>query len=95
MLPEKVEFIINVLWHLPLTDARQVLDTELLQLCRDVEETLTDDDFMRYLHNIYLQTSHYREGMYWYESFISQREVVNATLQQKAVALAQLKGIEI
>jgi hypothetical protein len=81
MLPEKVRMMedFNGDSIQWLDWCRPVLDTELLHLCWLVEETLIGDQWDDY---------HYEFGF-------SSRQNMHATWQQRVIALAKVKGIEI
>ena len=64
-----------------------ILDIELCHLCWLVEETLDDDqilDYVRYLCDGKIDAKYWRE---WY--------CAHASWQQRVIALAEVKGIEI
>ena len=67
-------------WGLCWDSGNPVLDTELLHLCWMVEETLNADQ----IHNCKL---HLLVNGYWMS--------IHATWQQRTIALAKVKGVEI
>lgn len=96
MLPEQVYYDEKVLGGLRWKAEpywRNVLTPELLHLCWLVEETLTESEQEDYVCS--LETQAYPDGfpqpMYEPHWFI----VVHATWQQRTIALAKVKGIEI
>lgn len=64
-----------------VTDA--VLDTELLHLCREAEETLASIDMHKYANHL--------------GDLITQEQpyVIHASWQQRTIALAKVKGLDI
>lgn len=84
MLPEKItiykgEAFVSA-WH--HEGYRSVLDTELLQICQDVENKLTAQDHFLFRERIRATTS-------------SNREEYSPSWQQRTIALAAVKQIEI
>jgi hypothetical protein len=63
-----------------------VLDTELLHLCWLVGETLSDDQFSRYAWELL-------DGVEGKK--LECRAYLHSTWQQRTIALAEVKGIEI
>ncbi len=94
MLPEKLLFIPNaeiyefeLMWLRP-DDNIPVLDTELLQLCWEVEEGLTNIEKLEYQNELYyFHDSESRVG----HNFL----FAHATWQQRVTALARVKGVKI
>lgn len=86
MLPDKTRYNDPYLFWDTQDEYRQVLDTELLHLCWLVEETIWDtpsfEDYMVCL-------SEQVHSMYQHDHF------VHATWQQRTIALAKVKGVEI
>lgn len=71
-------------WH----SDKRVLDTELLHLCRVVEQAL---DF-----GMNTGSDGYRYAGHLYNSVVPQNEQpFRASWQQRVIALAQVKGVEI
>ncbi len=62
-----------------------VLDTELLHLCWLVEETLTAEQWNDYVGYVMVDT----------HSIFTYEHLLLATWQQRTIALAEVKGIEI
>ena len=90
MLPDAIEIFHNKLWwrQAPAQACCAVLDTELLHLCWMVEETFTKDYrvFRDYLDSMT------DENMGISDMFI---RYSHATWQQRVIALAKVKGVEI
>jgi hypothetical protein len=63
-----------------------------LNACAEFEATLTDEQWMPYLHYIYDQVPGFREGSYWYENFETQRQVASATAPQRSIAFLHVHG---
>ena len=86
MLPERVGFSTMLQWR---SDSqycgRFVLDTELLHLCWLVEDTLNKDEMNRYEH-LLTENNTIKDWA---------RMLFHATWQQRTIALAKVKGIEI
>ena len=98
MLPEKIlylEFHSRLFYQeldlLGRFVVREILDTELLQLCFDVEETLSANDYEKYGLSV-AEISGLTE-----DSSISliSRALFSMKWQQRVVALAKVKEIEI
>ena len=83
MLPEKCRIEDNELWWNDVMD-KLVLDTELLHLCWLVEEMLKTYECANYAADILDIDNNKVDG--W--SF-------HATWQQRTIALAKVKGIEL
>lgn len=64
----------------------QVLDTELLQICWEIEEELSNVDKSIYAVQLRRLLDFHRHSYF---------DVAHATWQQRTIALAQVKGIEI
>jgi len=101
LLPEKVTFceeksagFAGLFWNSietadpAITLSREVLDTELLHLCWLVEESLTADEVAHYMREIQFECDSPASDM-WFP------KCVHATWQQRTIALAKVKGIEI
>ena len=69
-----------------LLESRRVLDTELLHLCWLVEKTLTSNQKSKYM--IYFWGNQNK-------IFCNRFGVHHATWQQRTIALAKVKGIEL
>ena len=67
-------------WHSTDRKYNLVLDTELLHICWLIEETLNTDEI--HIHKLRLLTNGY-----WMS--------IHASWQQRTIALAMVKGIEI
>ena len=98
MLPDEVEmhdsvFGEKLFWNrAPVGGHRQLceaLDTELLHLCWLVEETLTIEQQITYLNNLYREPS-VENNSKW-----RIHPDCHATFEQRTIALAQTLGIEI
>jgi len=89
MLPEHIEIVHNKLrWRcVPAQSYCIVLDTELLHLCWMVEETLNK----QFTHNI----SERNRYVYYLQTECGELGCAHATWQQRTVALAKVKGVEI
>ena len=82
-------------------NTRQLLDTELLYLCRLVFKSL--DDKQQYEYIMRLWCANGNTEWTWEEvkdmcidlSWVSLQEQENATWQQRTIALAKVKGLEI
>jgi hypothetical protein len=69
-----------------------VLETELLHICWEVEETLDMKQKLIYAENIFNQLRD-QECVYpWYGACYI---VAHATYEQRTIALAKVKGVEI
>ncbi len=85
MLPDEVELKFNnhyfteYLWN--TKQGRVVLDTELLHLCWLVEQTLDREDQLLYTRNSMKGNSTF--------------SAIHAPWQQRTIALAKVKGVEI
>ena len=87
MLPKKLRFLNNVLWHKGGDRPDQpVLDTELLQLCWLVEETFKSGT-----------VEDARQGLLYGKALFDADAdwCIHATWQQRVIALAKVKGITI
>jgi len=83
MLPNRLGINNEILvWSSCCQFEHEVLDTELLHLCWLVEKTLTNSEV-----TIYSDALEYAETRWW--------SPFNASWQQRVVALAEVKGIEI
>ncbi len=81
MLPEEITYVPKGYLVRHFDNDSKVLDTELLQLCWMVEETLTQDARVAFIHELV-------DGlMYWKHA--------HTTWQQRVIALAKVKGVEI
>ena len=94
MLPDIIQSSLlgnQILWKNKNGSLRGVLDTELLHLCWLVEETLTEYKSAQYSDELIKQCSadakNTAQPNNWSEA--------HATWQQRVVALAKVKGIEI
>ena len=87
MLPREVGMTDLLAWKVTNQNyGRYVLDTELLHLCWLVEETLKREEqrfYTRQLHPKY------------FDNLSGDWLVLHATWQQRTIALAKVKGIEI
>ena len=106
MLPEELTWEFQILfWKNKQNDVMLrdpcVLDTELLHLCWLVEETLEPAQCSQYAEVLANKLEIVDDGWYggWYGGWsINWYEVAtmaNATWQQRTIALAKVKGIEI
>ncbi len=68
------------------TYKRDIFDTELLHLCWLVEETLDEVEFYNYVNNLYLVNNKPKYSFH---------NDCHSTWQQRTIALARVKGIEI
>lgn len=97
MLPSVVfcvESIAQLHWHnenKPVsTRWPKVLSAELLHLCWLVEEELTENEWSDYTLELIPLKGRYESGF-----IMSEKSLTHATWQQRVIALAQVKGIEI
>jgi hypothetical protein len=96
MLPEKLHMVNKLMYPVIPTlmwtdekckwDGRPVLDTELLHLCWLVEETLTFDEKIEYQETM-VRIVGKADGWRYL--------TMHATWQQRVIALAKVKGIEV
>lgn len=87
MLPDVIQHEAGLTWY--RHDGGEVLDTELLHLCWLVEETLTNNEadmYGLYINGIMNEaiTQKFQSVCDWH-----------ATWQQRVIALAKVKGVEI
>jgi len=85
MLPEKIEtnlFPCVINWRQAVWGGKEVLDTELLYLCWLVEETLNEIKSADYAELLRPIAGNYKL-------------LYHATWQNRTIALAKVKGIEI
>ena len=86
MFPDSLFYGVATLtlyWHYKNKDNRKggdaVLDTELLHICREIEKGLSADDFYSYDELL--------------SSVLRKPQTIHATWQQRATALAKVKGL--
>lgn len=100
MLPEKLRFseinltdgVKTTLFHWPAYT--EVLDTELLHLCWMVEETLPKPDSEEGdTDQVYINHLGFTDYCDCYHKLFA--NVCHASWQQRVIALAQVKGVEI
>jgi len=84
ILPEQINHLNHLYWIGDEFDIR-VLDTELLHVCWLVENTLRRDEFREYA-----QTLHPK----YIDHLSADCCVMHSSWQQRAIALAKVKGIE-
>lgn len=83
MLPEKLYWRDNMaLSRSPYDGREDVLDTELLQICQWIEDALSDN-------KQWLVTANLADIV------PSERPIANASWQQRTIALARVKNVEI
>lgn len=80
MLPDVIQHEAGLTWY--RHDGGEVLDTELLHLCWLIEETLTFLDKGNYFNS------------FW-EGAFSVVGICHISWQQRTIALAKVKGVEI
>ena len=96
MLPERVEIIdawVNRgpdLYWTAANGNQKVLDTELLHLCWLVEKELNDDQILDYVRILLEDVLQCFQG-----KFRQHFALTHATWQQRTIACAKVKGIEI
>ena len=85
MMPKQTK-LANFFWHVDERGCltRQIEDTELLHLCWLVEEELIPNQYKEYEKHLYDYGDGNKTGYRWH-----------ATWQQRVIALAKVKGIEI
>ena len=91
MLPEKLEWFSKqeeIWWKYP-HGTGVVHDTELLGICRLVEEALTEFDIDDFCDTLVEQFGDAEQ-----EGIVCYYQAIHATWQQKTIALANMKGIE-
>jgi len=98
MLPELLEFYKHEqepLWWETDALSASVLDTELMHLCALVEDTLSESEYEAYGEAI---TTSAISGRFRGSRFSKSDDLkitLSATWQQRATALAKVKGIEL
>lgn len=98
LLPEQIGFELGrLLWLEPIGPKGAsfqvfVLDTELLHLCRLVEQTLSEKQDIWFLQKLFQER--HKNGESGTIGTISDR-AVHASWQQRVIALAKVKGVEI
>lgn len=105
MLPEDVEICHDYLmwkrqptkFHIgPAEHYQIVLDTELLHLCWLVEETLMFEDRVKCAKLVYQQDGFFSpadsDGTTEYDELFN---YIHATWQQRTIALAKVKGVDL
>lgn len=96
MLPEKFGFNKQLIHKTLSSRTFPVLDTELLQICWEIEEGLKPSDARQYQLQVGRIIVQNDKDAYWKDvSGSIQTYSFHATWQQRTIALAQVKGIEI
>ena len=99
MLPEKLHIVSNaqssrLYWTGDCVADKKVLDTELLHLCWLVEETMRPIAGGKTRYEIYLEEQVALDSTFSLSEH-KQYRIAHATWQQRTIALAKVKGVEI
>jgi len=98
MLPETVEYRDDDLYWVAdrgYEMPQRVIDTELLHLCALVEDTLSESEYEAYGENITTNAIADRFRGSRFSASDDLKITLSATWQQRATALARVKGIEV
>ncbi len=96
MLPEEITYVPKGYLVRHFDNDSKVLDTELLHLCWMVEDTIKDKvRFVRELYDVFEQKHRGNEAWDCLDPVDISAMLVHATWQQRVIALAKVKGVEI